>query len=171
MVVIIMQNSSIQLKLEQERKTLKGQVFIGGIRKSAGNYLPAPILPAEKIRRGDIFEAERCHGATLHDSKKQLPKSIKPDTTAKVHLVDLEPPGRKIPERPQSEGELDKVQIGPEAKQVTMIAKNLLDEVKTKLTHFLRRNIDLFAWTIADMLGVDPNFSNHKLSISPEASL
>ncbi|MED6211485.1 hypothetical protein PIB30_074140, partial [Stylosanthes scabra] len=75
--------------------------------------------------------------------------SVKPDTTAKIHLVDLEPPERKIPERPQPEGELDKVQTGPEAEQVTMIAKNLPDEVKVGLNHFLRRNVDLFAWTAA----------------------
>ncbi|MED6154349.1 hypothetical protein PIB30_111581, partial [Stylosanthes scabra] len=61
--------------------------------------------------KGDISEAERCHGATLHSSKEQLPRPAKPDTAAKVHLVDLEPPGRKLPERPQPEGELEKVQI------------------------------------------------------------
>ncbi|MED6213718.1 hypothetical protein PIB30_095987 [Stylosanthes scabra] len=78
--------------------------------------------------KGDISEAERCHGATLHNSKEQLLRPVKPDMVAKIHLVDLEPPGRKIPERPQLEGELDRVQIGPEAEQVTMMAKNLSDE-------------------------------------------
>ncbi|MED6177898.1 hypothetical protein PIB30_102481 [Stylosanthes scabra] len=33
------------------------------------------------------------------------------------------------------------------------------------LTHFLKRNVDLFAWTAADMPGIDPKFSNHKLSV------
>ncbi|MED6139773.1 hypothetical protein PIB30_087087 [Stylosanthes scabra] len=65
--------------------------------------------------KGDISEAERCHSATLHDSKEQLPRSVKPGIAAKIHLVDLVPPRRKISERPQLEGELYKLQIGPEA--------------------------------------------------------
>ncbi|MED6136042.1 hypothetical protein PIB30_052304 [Stylosanthes scabra] len=61
------------------------------------------------VLKGDVSKAKRCHSATLHNSKEQLPRSANPDTVGKIHLVDLEPPGRKIPERPQPEGELDRV--------------------------------------------------------------
>ncbi|MED6133372.1 hypothetical protein PIB30_027669 [Stylosanthes scabra] len=47
------------------------------------------------VLKGDILEAERCHRATLHNSKEQLPRPMKPDPAAKVHLVDLETPGGK----------------------------------------------------------------------------
>ncbi|MED6113171.1 hypothetical protein PIB30_068376 [Stylosanthes scabra] len=53
------------------------------------------------ILKGDISEAERCHGTTLHNSKEQFPRPMKPDIAAKIHLADLEPPGRKISERSQ----------------------------------------------------------------------
>ncbi|MED6143909.1 hypothetical protein PIB30_010266 [Stylosanthes scabra] len=59
--------------------------------------------------REDKSEAERCHIATLHDSKNQLPKLAKPKTAGRVHLADLEPPGRKITEKAQPVRELEKV--------------------------------------------------------------
>ncbi|MED6187910.1 hypothetical protein PIB30_081080 [Stylosanthes scabra] len=45
------------------------------------------------VLKRDKSEAERYHGATLHNSKEQLPRLAKPKTTTKVQLVDLEPPG------------------------------------------------------------------------------
>ncbi|MED6223759.1 hypothetical protein PIB30_077214, partial [Stylosanthes scabra] len=43
-------------------------------------------------------EAKKCHIATRHDSKDQLPKL---EMAGRVHLADLEPPGRRMPEETQ----------------------------------------------------------------------
>ncbi|XP_072087916.1 uncharacterized protein [Arachis hypogaea] len=42
-------------------------------------------------------------------------------------------------------------------------------EEKDSLIRFLRENDDLFAWTPADMPGIDPSVITHKLAINPEA--
>ncbi|MED6137071.1 hypothetical protein PIB30_061501 [Stylosanthes scabra] len=57
-----------------------------------------------------------------------------------------------VNERPKPEGDLQQVQVGQHSEQVTMIAKNLSEELKEKLTQFLKMNSDLFAWTATDML-------------------
>ncbi|MED6225552.1 hypothetical protein PIB30_094697 [Stylosanthes scabra] len=91
------------------------------------------------LKQGGHLESRKVSQHHTAQSKEQLPRPVKLDTAAKIHLVDLELLGKNIPKRPQLEGELDKVQIGPEAEQVTMIAKNLSEEVKSGLTHFLKK--------------------------------
>ncbi|MED6120468.1 hypothetical protein PIB30_021137 [Stylosanthes scabra] len=53
------------------------------------------------VIHGDKQEAEKCHNATLHISKEQIPKLEKPKTSEKCLLVDLEPPEKKMQERPK----------------------------------------------------------------------
>ena len=40
---------------------------------------------------------------------------------------------------------------------------------KTELLVFLRNNIDVFAWSTYDALGIDPEFICHRLNVSPGA--
>ena len=47
--------------------------------------------------------------------------------------------------------------------QITWINKKLPMTLKEELMAFLRKNVDLFAWTAADMLGIDPEFMSHHL--------
>ncbi|RDX76644.1 hypothetical protein CR513_43345, partial [Mucuna pruriens] len=42
-----------------------------------------------------------------------------------------------------------------------------IQESKGCRVHFLIKNKDAFAWSSADMLGIDPNFLCHRLSIAP----
>ena len=42
-------------------------------------------------------------------------------------------------------------------------------EEKSIITTVLFKNIDLFAWSAADMPGIDPQIISHKLSICKEA--
>ncbi|RDY02136.1 hypothetical protein CR513_14436, partial [Mucuna pruriens] len=44
-------------------------------------------------------------------------------------------------------------------------------EEKDRLTRFLIKNKDVFAWSSADMLGIDPDFICHRLSITPETEV
>ena len=73
--------------------------------------------------------------------------------------------------RPEPGGELEEVQIGTEIFQMARISKSLPNPLKGKLVIFLRKNMDLFAWTAADMLGIDPEFLSHRLSIFPSVHL
>ncbi|XP_074336359.1 uncharacterized protein LOC141673509 [Apium graveolens] len=46
--------------------------------------------------------------------------------------------------------------------------KGLLDKpLKGQLTTYLQKNSDVFAWTSADMPGIDPNLISHRLNVNP----
>ena len=39
--------------------------------------------------------------------------------------------------------------------------------MKEDLVQFLRKNIDVFAWSHEDMLGIEPNVITHRLNVYP----
>ena len=47
------------------------------------------------------------------------------------------------------------------------IGKGLLLEVKLELLKFLRANLDVFAWSHADMAGINPSITSQVLNIDP----
>ena len=51
--------------------------------------------------------------------------------------------------------------------KVTYISASLQGPSKEKLTKFLQKNSDVFAWTMADMPGIDPQLIMHKLNVDP----
>nr|KYP51979.1 Retrovirus-related Pol polyprotein from transposon 17.6 [Cajanus cajan] len=61
--------------------------------------------------------------------------------------------------------------IGPTDQHVTYLGSNLSEMERHEIGQVVRRNKDLFAWRPADMLGIDPNFLCHKLSVCREAKL
>ena len=48
---------------------------------------------------------------------------------------------------------------------------NLKEGERTKLIQFFTSNIEVFAWTLYEMLRVDLNFIKHKPNVLPEARL
>jgi hypothetical protein len=48
------------------------------------------------------------------------------------------------------------------------ISSELPENLESELVSFLRKNADLFAWTPANMPGIDPGFLCHKLMIDPK---
>ena len=50
---------------------------------------------------------------------------------------------------------------------VIQIGSELDDDVKQKLVMFLQQNLDMFAWTPADMPGIDPGVMMHGLRVNP----
>ena len=55
-----------------------------------------------------------------------------------------------------------------EPQKATYVGALLPKDLKQKLVEFLRNNRDVFAWTAADMPGIDPLFMTHKLNVNPE---
>nr|KYP68742.1 Transposon Ty3-G Gag-Pol polyprotein [Cajanus cajan] len=70
---------------------------------------------------------------------------------------------------PNPTDELIKFQIGNTATQCTRIGQCMDPDIQGKIMALLTHNADLFAWTSADMPGIDPNFICHKLAIYKEA--
>ena len=49
----------------------------------------------------------------------------------------------------------------------TRIGADLEEKIKKDLIYFLRENIDVFAWSHEDMLGIDPSVITYCLNIYP----
>ena len=55
--------------------------------------------------------------------------------------------------------------INPE--KVTYVGASLQEPLKGKIISFLQENRDIFAWTAADMPGIDPQSITHKFNVDP----
>ncbi|XP_072054262.1 uncharacterized protein [Arachis hypogaea] len=111
--------------------------------------------------RGDLETAVACDNASLSLRKKSKEASG-------VFLADLDARVEDKP-RPEPEGDLEKFSIGEEGEKFTFVNKNLPHELKKPLIEMIRANRDLFAWTPADMPGIDPQIISHHLAVKPEA--
>ena len=54
-----------------------------------------------------------------------------------------------------------------EPTQVLKLGENLSCELKEELTHFLKANLDVFAWNNEDMVETHSDVMCHRLNISP----
>nr|XP_025681124.1 uncharacterized protein LOC112782770 [Arachis hypogaea] len=111
--------------------------------------------------RGDLETAVACDNASLSLRKKSKEASG-------VFLADLDARVEDKP-RPEPEGDLEKFRIGDEEDKFTFVNKNLPHELKEPLIEMIRANRDLFAWTPADMPGIDPKIISHHLAVKAEA--
>lgn len=59
--------------------------------------------------------------------------------------------------------------IGRSPERVTKLGITLSKEFEEGLIDLLRRNSDAFAWTAADMPGIDSEFICHHLTMNPNA--
>ena len=78
-------------------------------------------------------------------------------------LIDLDVRGQQEAKWPEPDGELEEVQIDLKVFHMTQINKSPSIPLKEKLVAFLKENVELFAGTVADMLGIDPEFMSHRV--------
>jgi hypothetical protein len=83
--------------------------------------------------------------------------------------INMDPRTNFGKRRPQPIGELKKIILDSDLAHTTKISTDLSQELECKLIAFLRLNADLFAWTPADMPGIDPDFIFHNLMIDPRS--
>nr|KYP65247.1 Transposon Ty3-I Gag-Pol polyprotein [Cajanus cajan] len=60
-------------------------------------------------------------------------------------------------------------QLGKSEEQVTYLSSQLTETDAKDIKQVLRKYLDLFAWTAADMSRIDPNFHCHRLSVCRDA--
>ncbi|XP_058784353.1 uncharacterized protein LOC131659137 [Vicia villosa] len=143
--------------------------------------------------KGDIEAARICFDAAVkgYQSVNKQPKissknkkgeqSNKPD----VHSVDLDarfseeelkhasedPEATKgksaHPVLPIPDGDFELIPLGDEPNKKVKIRAGIPEIAKKQLQACLRQNADLFAWSAAEMPGLDPEVSCHHLSINP----
>ena len=51
----------------------------------------------------------------------------------------------------------------------TRVGVDLEEKTKQDLICFLKKSIDVFAWSHEDMLGIDPNVITHRLNVYPSS--
>ena len=49
------------------------------------------------------------------------------------------------------------------------VGADLKENIKKDLVRFLKKYIDVFAWTHEDMSGIDPSVITHRLNVSPSS--
>ncbi|XP_074277842.1 uncharacterized protein LOC141601454 [Silene latifolia] len=60
-----------------------------------------------------------------------------------------------------------KVALKPTTEQTVLIGSECRGKIREELVRLLRTNIDCFAWSHDDMIGIDPSVITHKLSVDP----
>ncbi|XP_072062043.1 uncharacterized protein [Arachis hypogaea] len=110
---------------------------------------------------GDREVAAECDNTSLALRKKSR-------DAAGVFLADLDARQDGQP-RPEPEGDMEKLQIGPTKDEYTFINRNLPYDLKEELSQLLKQNRNLFAFTPADMPGISPDLMSHRLAVDPKA--
>uniref|UniRef100_A0A151UDF3 Transposon Ty3-G Gag-Pol polyprotein n=1 Tax=Cajanus cajan TaxID=3821 RepID=A0A151UDF3_CAJCA len=116
--------------------------------------------------------AQQCYTESLEIAS--LCEQCKSDPTSVAHanheeITDLDPRSDSHDERPSPVDELDDLQIGKLPGQSTKISRQLTPELRQQLEAEILKNADLFAWSSANMSGIDADFICHKLAIHKEA--
>ena len=55
-----------------------------------------------------------------------------------------------------------------ETAKTTRIGMALSPEIRARLVQFLKENLDVFAWSHEDMLGISSKAIQHRLNVNPE---
>ena len=58
--------------------------------------------------------------------------------------------------------------VEDEITKITRIGTILSPEMRTRLIQFLKKNLDVFAWSCEDMPGISPKVIQQKLNVNPE---
>ncbi|XP_025670481.1 uncharacterized protein [Arachis hypogaea] len=111
--------------------------------------------------KGDLEMAVACDNASFSLRKKSKEVSG-------VFLTDLDTRVSDKP-RPEPEGNLERFRVGNTEEKFTFVNKNLPYDLKEPLMKMIRANSDLFDWTPADMLGIDPQLMSHHLAVKAKA--
>ncbi|XP_072074088.1 uncharacterized protein [Arachis hypogaea] len=116
----------------------------------------------------DAREARECYNNSLKRPNR--------NTKAQVHnignmndqhmLADLDPRAGTLKRLTLTE-DLDKIYFTENTDKFTYVSSTLSSEDKSSFRAFLQQNADLFAWTPADMPGIDPSIISHKLTLDP----
>ena len=66
--------------------------------------------------------------------------------------------------------DLEKIVVGDDPKKFFQVEAQLPPQKKEELIEFLRRNVDVFAWSVYEAPGVDPSFICHHLNVNPSVT-
>ena len=83
-----------------------------------------------------------------------------------IHMDEIDTRD-ELDTRPMPSEELEPVQLDDQLEHLAYIESKLAEDVKDLLIHFLKQNVEVFAWKQEDMGGIDPAVITHKLNVAP----
>ncbi|XP_020236671.1 uncharacterized protein LOC109816185 [Cajanus cajan] len=116
--------------------------------------------------------ARQCYTKSLKIASPGEQCKSGPPTAAHINheeITDLDPRSDSHDERASPVDELDDLQIGKFPRQCTKISRQLSPKLRQQLKAEILKNADLFAWSSADMQGIDADFICQRLAIHKEA--
>ena len=105
--------------------------------------------------QGDQRVAKECYSASM----KQKAVDI-------IYVDELDMRD-KVNTRPEPSKELEPIQLDDHPEHLAYVGSKLAEDLRSLLIHFLKQNMDFFAWKQEDMGGIDPTIITHRLSVSP----
>nr|XP_025676136.1 uncharacterized protein LOC112776263 [Arachis hypogaea] len=117
---------------------------------------------------GDLQEARQCYNTSLKPTKKVGQSHVNSIKSEQITISELDPRA-DFQDRPTPNEELTKIILKDDPLKFTFVGTSMTPEDTKNLTSFLQENADLFAWTSADMPGIDPSIITHKLALNPAA--
>ncbi|XP_022858931.1 uncharacterized protein LOC111379723 [Olea europaea var. sylvestris] len=132
-----------------------GRSLLNRIRAIVSTFHLAMKFPTTNgigVVRGNQTVARQCYVTRVRKIKNVM----------QVIELEHENHGRLAP----VEG-LEEVEIEPRRK--VTIGRGLDTAVMFELLSYLSRNLDVFAWNVEDMPGIDPEVAVHRLNVNPEA--
>ncbi|GAU35398.1 hypothetical protein TSUD_160490 [Trifolium subterraneum] len=165
-------SSTIHLKLKYYTKDGQVATINGDIEaarrcfEAASKNLNSVVTPKKKkeevklpgVNSINIEDAVELYARTTKKERKQERKAMKDDLLINENY------------RPIPDGEFELVPLGENPTKGIKIGADLPDLVKRQLKACLRENAELFAWSAAEMPGIDPEVACHQLTIDPRAS-
>ena len=103
--------------------------------------------------QGDQLAARECYLAMLSVDEHMQKMSIEERKVTAEPIEVLE-------DIPLEEGNPEKF---------TRIGTSMKEKMKKDLVQFLRKSIDVFAWSHEDMPGIDPSVITHRLNVHPSS--
>ncbi|GAU38385.1 hypothetical protein TSUD_147530 [Trifolium subterraneum] len=166
-------SSTIHLKLKYYTKDGQVATINGDIKairrcfEAASKNLNSVVTPKKKkaeaklpgVNSISIEDGVELDARTSKKERKQERKASKDDLSIKENY------------RPIPDGEFELVPLGEDPAKGVKIGADLPDLVKRQLKACLRENAELFAWSAAEMPGIDPEVACHQLTIDPRASV
>ena len=73
----------------------------------------------------------------------------------------------EVTTRPAPSEELEPVQLDNQPEHLVYIGSKLAEGIISSFIHFLKQNMEVFAWKQEDMGGVNPAVITHKLNVNP----
>ena len=96
--------------------------------------------------------------------------SMKQKTVDNKYLDDLNM-CNEVNTQPEPSEELELIPMDENPEHLANINSKLTEDLRSLLTHFLRKNRDVFAWKQADIGGINLTIITHRLNVNPSFKL